>query len=199
MTARILTVPNLITFLRIGLIPFFLHFMIQHDQRKALIVFFIAASTDLLDGITARLLKQKSTIGALLDPAGDKLLMTVAMIALSIPSISSPNVIPFWLTVFVIGRDLYIVAGSWVVYKRTRHSTFTPTFIGKMSTVCQMSVLILVLFFNANTSPQPNLIWLYFLTLGLTIVSGIQYTIIGRRIYHEKIASMQQLTGDFYE
>jgi cardiolipin synthase len=191
MTERILTVPNLFTFLRIGLIPLFLSFMIQHDQRKALIVFFIAASTDLLDGIAARLLKQKSKIGALLDPAGDKLLMTAAIIALSIPSISSPNVIPLWLTVFVIGRDLYIVYGSIVIYRRTRHSTFTPTFIGKMSTVCQMSILVLVLFFNANNSPQPNLIWLYILTLILAIVSGIQYTIIGRRIYYEKIASKQ--------
>jgi cardiolipin synthase len=164
--------------------------MIQHDQRKALIIFFIAASTDLLDGVAARLLKQKSKIGALLDPAGDKLLMTAAIISLSIPSISSPNVIPLWLTVMVIGRDLYIVAGSVVMYKRTRYSTFTPTFVGKMSTVCQMSVLVLVLFFNASNSPQPNLIWLYVMTLTLTIVSGIQYTIIGRRVYHEKIASI---------
>jgi cardiolipin synthase len=190
MTERILTVPNLFTFLRIGLIPLFLSYMIQHDQRKALIVFFIAASTDFLDGIAARLLNQKSKIGALLDPAGDKLLMTAAMIALSISAISSPNVIPIWLTFIVIGRDLYIVAGSLVMYKRTKFSTFAPTFVGKMSTVCQMCVLILVLFFNANNSPQSNLVWLYFLTLGLTIVSGIQYTIIGRRIYHEKMASL---------
>jgi cardiolipin synthase len=189
MTERILTVPNLFTFLRIGLIPLFLSYMIQHDQRRALIVFFIAASTDLLDGIAARLLKQKSKIGALLDPAGDKLLMTAAIVALSIPSISHPNAIPLWLTVVIIGRDLYIVAGSVVMYKRTRHSTFTPTFIGKMSTVCQMSVLVLVLFSNVNNSPQPNLIWLYILTLGLTIISGIQYTIIGRRIYYEKLAA----------
>ena len=189
MTERLLTVPNLITFLRIGLIPLFLCYMIQNDQSKALIVFFIAASTDLLDGIAARLLKQKSKIGALLDPAGDKLLMTAAIIALSIPSISSPNVIPLWLTIAVIGRDLYLFAGSVVMYKRTRHSTFTPTFVGKMITVCQMSVLVLVLFFNASHSLQPNLIWLYILTLVLTITSGIQYTIIGRRIYNEKMAS----------
>ncbi|MGD8537829.1 MAG: CDP-alcohol phosphatidyltransferase family protein [Candidatus Aminicenantes bacterium] len=191
MTERILTVPNLFTVLRIGLIPFFLSSMIQHDQRKALIIFFIAASTDLLDGVTARLLKQRSKIGELLDPAGDKLLMTAAIIALSIPAISSPNTIPLWLTIMVIGRDLYIVAGSVVMYTRTRYSTFAPTFVGKMSTVCQMSVLFLVLFFNANNSPQSNLIWLYILTLTLTIISGIQYTIIGRRIYQEKMASMQ--------
>ena len=142
MTERILTVPNLITFLRIGLIPFFLSAMVAQDQWKALIIFFVAASTDLLDGIAARLLKQKSTIGALLDPAGDKLLMTAGIIALSIPSISNPNVIPLWLTVIVIGRDLYIVYGSVVMYKRTRHNTFNPTFVGKMSTVCQMSILV---------------------------------------------------------
>jgi cardiolipin synthase len=188
MTERIFTVPNLFTFLRIGLIPLFLVYMIQHDPPKALIVFMIAASTDLLDGITARLLKQKSKIGALLDPAGDKLLMTAAIIALSIPAISSPNVIPLWLTVIVIGRDIYIVTGSLVMYKRTRHSTFTPTFVGKMSTVCQMSILVLVLFSNVIDSPQPHLIWLYILTLGLALISGVQYTIIGRRIYYEKMA-----------
>ncbi len=182
MSERIITIPNLFTILRIGLIPLFLSYMIQHNPRKALIVFFIAASTDFLDGIAARVLKQKSKIGALLDPAGDKLLMTAAMIALSIPSISSPNVIPIWLTIFVIGRDLYIVAGSLVVYMHTRHTTFTPTFMGKMSTVCQMSILILVLFFNTNNSAQPNLLWLYIMTLGLTIISGIQYTLIGIRI-----------------
>jgi cardiolipin synthase len=108
------------------------------------------------------------------------------MIALSIPSITSPNVIPLWLTVCVIGRDIYIVLGSWVVYKRTKHTTFTPTFVGKMSTVFQMSTLILVLFFNAMHSPQPNLLWLYIMTLVFTLVSGYQYTIIGRRIYYGK-------------
>lgn len=184
MNERIITIPNLFTILRVFLIPLFLFYMIQHEPRKALIVFFIAASTDFLDGIAARILKQKSAIGALMDPAGDKLLMTAAMIALSIPSITVPNVIPLWLTVFVIGRDIYIVSGSWVVYKRTGHKTFTPTFVGKMSTVCQMSTLILVLFFNAIHSLQPILFWLYILTLGLTLISGYQYTIIGRRIYY---------------
>ena len=149
MSERILTIPNLLTFLRIGLIPLFLYYMIQHNPRNALIVFFIAASTDCLDGIAARALRQKSKIGALLDPAGDKLLMMAGIIALSIPSISFPNVVPIWLTVFVIGRDLYIVAGSWVVYKRRGHSTFSPIFMGKMSTVCQMSILILVLLLPA--------------------------------------------------
>lgn len=186
MSERIITIPNLFTILRIGLIPLFLSYMIQLNPRKALIVFFIAAFTDFLDGIAARILKQKSKIGALLDPAGDKLLMTAAMIALSIPSISSPNVIPIWLTIFVIGRDLYIVAGSLVVYIRKGHTTFAPTYMGKMSTVCQMSILILVLFLNTIKSAQPNLLWLYILTLGLTIISGIQYTLIGRRIYYAK-------------
>ena len=186
MNERIITIPNLFTLMRIVLIPIFLFYLIQHEPRKALIVFFIAASTDFLDGIAARILKQKSEIGALLDPAGDKLLMTAAMIALSIPTITSPNVIPLWLTVFVIGRDLYIVSGSWIVYKRTKHTKFTPTFVGKMSTVCQMATLILVLFFNAIHSPQPNLLWLYIITLGLTLISGYQYTVIGRRIYYGK-------------
>lgn len=186
MSERIFTIPNFFSVLRIGLIPLFLYFMLQHDSFHALIVFFCAASTDFLDGITARLLKQKSKIGELLDPAGDKLLMVAAMVALSIPSISSPNVIPIWLTIAVIGRDLYLVAGSWMMYKRIQQTSFQPTFLGKMSTVCQMGVLILVLFFNTNHSVQPLLRWVYVLTLGFTVFSGIQYTIIGRRIYNKR-------------
>ncbi len=186
MNERIFTIPNFFSVLRVGLIPLFLYTMLQHDPRGALVIFILAASTDFLDGIAARLLRQKSKIGALLDPAGDKLLMTSAMIALSIPSISAPNVIPVWLAVVVIGRDLYLVTGSWVMYKRIHQTTFKPILLGKTSTVCQMSVLILVLFFNANRSAQPILLWLYLLTLVLTIFSGIQYTFIGRRIYYTK-------------
>jgi cardiolipin synthase len=186
MNERIFTIPNFISALRVGLIPLFLYTMLKHDLRGALVVFIFAASTDFLDGIAARLLKQKSRIGALLDPAGDKLLMTSSMIALSIPTISAPNVIPIWLAGVVIGRDLYLVAGSWVMYQRIHQTTFKPTLLGKTSTVCQMSLLILVLFFNANNSAQPLLLWLYLLTLVLTIFSGIQYTFIGRRIYDTK-------------
>ena len=182
MSERLFTVPNIISIARILLIPLFLFMLIQNNKLGALIVFFIAASTDFLDGIAARLLNQKSSLGALLDPAGDKLLMTSGIIALSLPSLSSPNVIPIWLTVAVIGRDLYIVWGAFMLYRRIGRKTFPPIITGKLSTVCQMSVLVLVLLLNTlNTSPW-FLLWFYLLTLAFTVLSGIQYTHIGRQM-----------------
>ena len=182
MNERLFTIPNFISISRILLIPLFLVMLIQNNKLGALIVFFIAASTDFLDGIAARLLNQKSKLGALLDPAGDKLLMTAGIIALSLPSLSSPNVIPLWLTIAVVGKDLYIVWGAFMMYKRIDRKTFPPIFTGKVSTVCQMSVLVLVLLLiTQNTSP-PFLLWFYILTLVFTILSGIQYTRLGIQI-----------------
>jgi len=179
---RLFTVPNFFSLARVLLIPVFLALLIRHDKTGALAVFFIAASTDFLDGIAARILKQKSNLGALLDPAGDKLLMTAAVIALSFPSLSSPNVIPIWLTLAIIVRDLYIVTGAFVLYKRIGHKTFPPILSGKISTVSQMGVIILVLFFNAQDASPLYLSWLYYFTLAFTILSGFQYTLIGLRL-----------------
>jgi len=179
MSERLFTIPNFLSISRILLIPLFFVMLIQDNKLGALIVFFIAASTDFLDGIAARLLNQKSKLGALLDPAGDKLLMTAGIIALSLPSLSSPNVIPIWLTIAVIGRDLYIVWGVFMLYKRIGHKTFPARITGKISTICQMSVLVLVLLLNTQNISPPFLLWFYLLTLIFTLLSGIQYTHIG--------------------
>lgn len=182
MSERLFTIPNVLSIARILLIPLFLIMLIQNNKMGALIVFFIAASTDFLDGIAARLLNQQSNLGALLDPAGDKLLMTAGIIALSLPSLSSPNVIPIWLTVTIVGRDLYIVWGAFMLYKRIGRRTFPPIVTGKIATVCQMSVLVLVLLLNTlNMSPW-YLLWFYLLTLVFTVLSGIQYTLMGRQM-----------------
>lgn len=182
MSDRLFTIPNIISIARILLIPLFLIMLIQDNKLGALIVFFIAASTDFLDGVAARLLNQKSNLGALLDPAGDKLLMTSGIIALSLPSLSSPNVIPIWLTLAVIGRDLYIVWGAFMLYRRVGRKTFPPIITGKISTVCQMSVLVLVLLLNTLDLSPWFLFWFYLLTLIFTVISGYQYTRIGRQM-----------------
>jgi len=189
MNERLFTIPNFISIARILIIPFFLVMLIQNNKLGALIVFFIAASTDFLDGIAARLLNQKSKLGALLDPAGDKLLMTAGIVALSLPSLSSPNVIPIWLTVAVIGRDLYIVWGAFMMYRRIGRKTFPPLVTGKISTVCQMSVLVLVLLLNTLNVSPPFLLWFYLLTLVFTILSGIQYTRLGFQIARDASSS----------
>lgn len=178
----LLNLPNILSLLRILLIPVFLVLMIQGKVMEASAVFFFAGFTDVLDGFAARLLHQKTKIGALLDPAGDKLLMTSAFIVLTIPSLNSPHIIPLWLTIVVISRDLFIVSSAFALYKLRGQKTFLPSLWGKSSTVCQFMVLILVLFFNSFQISFPYLRLLYFLTLALTLFSGAHYFYIGFRI-----------------
>ena len=178
----LLNLPNILSLLRILLIPVFLALMIQGKVMEASAVFFFAGFTDVLDGFAARLLHQKTKIGALLDPAGDKLLMTSAFIVLTIPSLNSPHIIPLWLTIAVISRDLFIVSSAFALYKLRGQKTFLPSLWGKSSTVCQFMVLILVLFFNSFQISFPYLWLLYFLTLALTLLSGVHYSYIGFRI-----------------
>lgn len=178
----LLNLPNILSLLRILLIPVFLALMIQGKVMEASAVFFFAGFTDVLDGFAARLLHQRTKIGALLDPAGDKLLMTSAFIVLTIPSLNSPHIIPLWLTIAVISRDLFIVSSAFALYKLRGQKTFLPSIWGKSSTVCQFMVLILVLFFNSFQISFPYLRLLYFLTLALTLLSGVHYSYIGFRI-----------------
>lgn len=178
---RIWTVPNFFSMLRIFLIPLFLYMLLQNRFLQAMIVFLFASTTDILDGMTARIWDQKTKIGGLLDPAADKLLMTAAIIILSIPSVSQPNTIPLWLTVAIIGRDIAIVSAAFVLYKLRGHTKFPPSLTGKISTVCQMGVILCVLLLNVLARTPGFLSWLYILTLTLTLVSGFGYGLKGFR------------------
>lgn len=186
----VLTAANFFSLLRILLIPLLLYLLIHQEVLWALVVFFTASSTDLLDGMAARFWDQKTKIGGLLDPAADKLLMAASIIVLSIRSLSSPNTIPLWLTVIIISRDLAITISALVLYKRIGQKTFPPSFWGKLSTVCQMGIVFSVLLFNVLQT-VPSFMTLFFgLTLVFTFVSGIQYGRWGYRLLsqpHSKV------------
>lgn len=178
----ILNLPNILSLLRIFLIPVFLVLMVNRKITEAFIVFLFAGLTDILDGFTARLLHLKTKIGAFLDPAADKLLMTASFIILTLPSLNSPNVIPVWLTVSVIGRDLLIASAALVLFKLKGQKTFLPSLLGKTCTVLQVLVPLLVLFLNVRQISSSLLIWLYYLTLIFTLLSAVHYAFIGYRM-----------------
>ena len=183
---RFWTIPNFFSMLRICLIPLFLYMMLQNHILEALVVFLIASTTDVLDGMTARIWDQKTKIGGLLDPAADKLLMTAAIIILSLPSVSQPNTIPLWLTIAIIGRDIAIVFAAFLMYRLRRHTEFPPSLLGKVSTVLQMGVILCVLLLNVLERAPVFLAWLYIVTFALTIISGIGY---GRRGFKSLLRS----------
>jgi cardiolipin synthase len=177
---RILSIPNLFSLSRVFLVPVFLYAMINGRIQMAFVIFLISALTDFLDGASARLLKQKTRLGALLDPFGDKVFMTGAFIILTLPSLNSPNVLPLWLTALVIGRDVLIVGGALFLYFLIQKKSFPPTKTGKSSTVWQFSVLLLVLLFNMLGKEANFLFWCYIVAGILTLISGYEYVQRGR-------------------
>ncbi len=177
--ALALNLPNLLTLSRIILIPFFVAMIIQRKAFVALLIVIAAGVTDVLDGFAARATHQRTEAGAFLDPAADKLLMTACFIMLTLPKLSAPNAIPFWLTVVVIGRDVVIASGALTLLALKRIRRMSVTILGKSSTVCQVVTVWAVVFFNYLQRAPAVMRWLYLVTLGFTCLSGIQYALIG--------------------
>ncbi|MFN2366306.1 MAG: CDP-alcohol phosphatidyltransferase family protein, partial [Desulfurivibrionaceae bacterium] len=99
-----MNVPNSITLIRIFLVPIMLYFLIEGDKRSALIVFVAAALSDGLDGFFAKILHQKTRLGAFLDPIADKFLLSTSFIVLAILGLA-----PTWLAIMAVSRDLLIM------------------------------------------------------------------------------------------
>src|SRR5262245_16679096 len=117
-STRVFTIANILTFLRMGLIPVFAIMLVYNREGWALAVFTLAGVSDGIDGFIARRFKQESELGQMMDPIADKLLMTTAFIMLTIPGMLSEGrhlPVPFWVTATVIGRDVLIIAVAGVI------------------------------------------------------------------------------------
>jgi cardiolipin synthase len=175
-----MTIPNLLTILRVLLTPLLVILLLEERLSEALLVFIVAGVTDGLDGLIARLYKQKSRLGAILDPLADKLLLasTYALLAFQ-------NLVPNWLTVIVLSRDLLIMVGIFVLFMQDLRFEIRPTLISKMTT-CAQIVTAIVTMASALAVPHPLLKSILFLvTASLTIVSWGQYLIRGVRIMQQ--------------
>jgi cardiolipin synthase len=165
-----LTIPNLITLVRILMTPLFIIFLIQGRYKKALIVFLLAGVTDLADGLIARTWHQKSPLGTFLDPLADKLLLSSSFVALSIF-----RLIPPWLTVVVISRDVALVLGIILLKLTDFPVVIKPSLAGKWAAAFQM-LTVLVVLIGTLWPINPKLLTAWFwLTGGVTALSGIQY------------------------
>ncbi|HLM61501.1 MAG TPA: CDP-alcohol phosphatidyltransferase family protein [Pyrinomonadaceae bacterium] len=182
MASNIITIPNLLTFMRMALIPVFAILLYYGQSGWALFVFFIAGISDGIDGFVARRFNQQSELGTILDPIADKLLMTTAFIILTLPHIFPPTrhlPVPFWVTAAVIGRDVLIIAVAGAIFVMTNFRGFKPSWLGKASTVVQIFAVGLVLI----AAIFPSLRGFYLPTVYTTVfafalISGLHY------IYH---------------
>lgn len=176
----ILNLANQLTILRIMFVPVFVILLVYGDMGWALAVFVAAALSDGLDGLIARQFGTKTSLGAILDPMADKLLMSCSIVLLSLPQMGFVNQIPIWLMLLVIFRDVFILLGSLAFILIYGFRVFPPSWSGKLSTLFQFLTLSMVLFYNWIGAPAPGVDFLYILTGALTVVSGIQYLYIVR-------------------
>jgi cardiolipin synthase len=176
-----MSLPNIITFLRIALVPVFLLLLIYDNYGMALGVFVVAGMTDAVDGAIARMMNQKTELGMFLDPIADKFLVLTAFIALALM-----GKLPLWLAETVIVRDVVIVAGSLYLYKRGFKSKIKPVLLGKLTTFMLITLLVVTLvgvYLDREFDLTDYLVWL---TAALLITSGIQYLFRGFRMMNDK-------------
>jgi cardiolipin synthase len=174
-----MTIPNLLTVLRLILIPVFVSQLYYEQVGWALFTFFLAGLSDAIDGFIARRFNQTSEIGKALDPIADKLLITTAFVVLSLPQIiprSSYLPIPFWLTAAVIARDVLIIVVAGAIFMTTSFRGFRPSFWGKISTSVQvLSVLLILIAVNYPALTEFYLPIVYFIVFLFAAVSGFHY------------------------
>jgi cardiolipin synthase (CMP-forming) len=190
-----LTIPNLLSLLRMGLVPFFIISVIDGEPRRALALFLVAGVTDALDGAIARFWNQQSLLGAYLDPIADKLLLTSAYVALAVPSLNPGAQIPVWVTVLVIARDVLIVAVALVLYLAAGVKKFPPTVLSKVTTAAQVVAVLAVLVSGLVPDLESVGIGLVYLVAGLTVASGLDYILRTNRLVGEREKGEKAVAG----
>ena len=180
MAARIFTVPNQLTFLRLGFLPFFIIGIQYRRYDLALAILVLAAVTDGLDGVLARSLNQKSKLGAYLDPIADKLLLSSSFVVLALN-----RKITWWLTILVLSRDVLLLMTAAVILMVAGYRPFPPSIFGKITTALQILLVFAVVLLAVTDwhwlQVLRNVIG--YLVAGFTVFSGFHYSFtIARRL-----------------
>jgi cardiolipin synthase len=170
---EVLTAANQLTILRVLLVPVFALCMLYDLPGWALLTFVVAGMTDLLDGWIARH-TGPTTLGAWLDPAADKLLLTTMFVMLTIPG---PGVVrlPLWLTVVVISRDVGIILAVAIVNLAVARRTYRPSLLGKATTVAYIATGVVALYSNYMRERIVLVDVGIYASLALTLISTFEY------------------------
>src|SRR6267142_5473844 len=191
MSSRIVTVPNALTVFRMVLIPVFVSLLFYQRFILALAVFVLAGVTDGLDGLLARRFDQRSQLGTILDPIADKLMLVTSFVVLSMRSVfpqplPSHLPVPFWVTIAVISRDVFITVGALAINIMTGFRGFRPSWLGKLNTTIQIGGIAAIMF--AASVPHYHGYYLptvYAAVFTLAILSGLHYIFFASRLMNE--------------
>src|SRR5712692_5287214 len=175
MASRILTVPNQLTFLRLGFLPFFIISILYEHYLWALMVLVVAGLTDGMDGLLARRLNQKTALGAYLDPIADKLLLSSSFLVLALK-----GKINWWLAILVFSRDVLILTAAAVILLVAGFRPFPPSVYGKLTTLTQMLLIVLVILAAATGNQLLEKVQAVFtyLVAAFTVFSGVHYSLV---------------------
>jgi cardiolipin synthase (CMP-forming) len=191
MSSRIVTLPNLLTIFRMVLIPVFVSMLFYQRFVWALVIFVVAGITDGLDGLLARRFHQQSQLGRILDPIADKLMLVTSFVVLSMRGVFPTPLprhlpIPFWVTITVISRDVFILIGAAAINMMTGFRAFRPSWLGKASTVVQIvAVAAVILAAEVRVGASYYLPTIYASVFALTVLSGIHYVFFVSRLMNE--------------
>ncbi len=183
MSGVMMNLPNYITLARIILIPVFINLMIYGYYRSALAVFVIACVTDALDGMIARITRTKTELGAFLDPMADKLLIVSSFVTLVLL-----RMLPVWLVIIVVSREVILVIGSAVIHFTGHDLKARPSIVGKATTVMQLAVVTFSLLLKIYAVDGGLMSLLCGTAAVFTIASGIQYVTRGMKIVGDDVS-----------
>lgn len=192
MSSRIITLPNLLTIFRMALIPVFVSLLFYQRFLLALAVFILAGITDGLDGLLARRFHQQSPLGRILDPIADKMMLVTSFVVLSMRSVYPTPLpkhlpVPFWVTITVISRDVFILVGAAAINMVSGFRAFRPSWLGKASTVVQIvAVGAVILAAQTRVGTGFYLPTVYTTVFTLTLLSGIHYVFFVSRLLNEE-------------
>ena len=171
-----MTVANILSITRLVLVPLLVFAAFEQWHDLAFVIFVSAAITDALDGWIARTFDQRSRLGAILDPAADKLMLVSGYVVYTFHGIAS-EALPVALTVSVFARDVLIVFVAWLLFSRVKVREFPPSILGKISTILQAVALGVTIAANTRLAPAalPIIGVVHGLALAMTIISGLDY------------------------
>lgn len=195
----VFSIANIVTVLRLALIPFFYWALVYGgNDTLAFVLFVVTASTDWLDGLIARSTGTVTRIGKIIDPLVDRLLIAASLIGLYVV-----GRISLWLLVLLVGRDVYLLYGAWVLERHGRR--LDVTWLGKTTTVVLMAgfaglvwnvLWVAVPAFAHITlgrasftvgGTRPIGAYIVYLGVVLSLTAAVQYTVRALRVYHEAL------------
>ena len=165
------TLPNVITLGRLCAVPAAVWLMLQHRLDLAFLVFVGAGVSDAVDGWLARVLRARSLLGSILDPIADKALLVSVYVTLA-----AIGVLPDWLAILVVFRDLLIVGGVILLFVMGQPPAIKPLFVSKLNTALQIALAALALFLSGFRLEANGLLWVMIVCVAATtFASGAAY------------------------